>query len=97
MPYVWVYESAFVVNFYTKKGNISRKDGSQHLKALFDLSTIVRGEELPDDLYQFSNEFGLSSYAASYILLARQAQCQIATLDKKIVTVSKKLDIPVFE
>ncbi len=97
VPYVWVYESAFVVNFYTQKGNISRKDGAQHLKALFNLSTIVRGEELPDELYQFSSEFGLSSYDAAYILLARQVQCQIATLDKKIITVSKKLEIPVFE
>ena len=93
VPYVWVYEASFVVNFYTKKGSILIKDSINHLNSLFDLCLVVRGEETPKELFDFANTHCLSTYDSSYVMLALQQTKIIATLDKEIIRESKSLKL----
>ena len=96
VPYIWVYEASFVVNFYTKKGKVSHADSRKHLDSLFDLCQVIRGEETPKELFYFANTNGLSSYDSSYLMLAIQQKLPIATLDKEIIRISENLNVPVF-
>lgn len=92
VPYVWVYESAFVTHFYVKKRALSYSDATSRLDALFELATVIRGEEIPSHLLDFANSSGVSSYDASYLLLATNQECPLATLDKKLRKACKKLN-----
>ncbi len=96
VPYIWVYESSFVVSFYQRKELITVEEATKHLDALFELCTVVRGEERPKVLFHFANEHKLSSYDSSYILLTQQAGCSIATLDKTMIKATMKLELKVF-
>lgn len=96
VPYIWVYEASFVVNYYTKKGVISFEQGITHLDSLFDLCSVIRGEETPGDLYDFANTHNLTTYDASYAMLALHQVVTIATLDKEIIRVFGTLNLEVF-
>ena len=93
VPYIWVYEASIVVNFYKKKGDISVTTAKKHLKSLFDLCHVIRGEETPEVLFDFSNNHALTSYDSSYVMLALHYNIEIATLDKEIIRESKNLNI----
>lgn len=45
VPYLWVYEAAFVVHYYVKQGKVSHENSLKHLDALFDVCDVIRGEE----------------------------------------------------
>lgn len=96
VPYIWVYEASFVVNFYTKKELILYDKSIKHLDSLFDLCSVIRGEEKPKELFIFANKYKLSSYDASYVMLAQQQQAPIATLDKGKIKAAKNIDIVIF-
>ncbi len=97
VPYIWVYEASFVVSFYTNKGNISTKESLNHLNSLFDLCLVIRGEETPKELYEFSTHHKLSSYDSSYTMLAVNQSSLIATLDKEIIRAAKGLNLIIFK
>lgn len=96
VPYIWVYEASFVINYYAKKGIVSYEEGMKHLDSLFDLCSVIRGEETPSELFDFSNTHGLSAYDSSYVMLALQQTRSIATLDKEIVGASGRLNLEIF-
>ncbi|GEM_PF-513283 len=96
VPYVWVYESSFVVNYYAKKGTVSHQDSMKYLATLFDLCWVIRGEETPCKLFDFANSHGLSTYDASYVILALQQKCALATLDKEIIRAAENLPFNIF-
>ena len=79
VPYLWVNEASFVVNYYTKKGMVSFEESMTHLNSLFDLCTVIRGKETPSELFDFANTHGLSTYDSSYAMLALQQAQPIAT------------------
>ena len=95
-PSIWVYEAAFVVNYYAKKDSVSYETSMNHLDSLFDLCTVIRGEQTPAMLFDMSHTHNLSAYDASYVLLALQQNCPIATLDKAIIAVSEPLNLKLF-
>ena len=97
VPYIWVYESAFVASYYTTQNLITYEDTINRLNALFELSTIIRGEEPPGQLFDFSQSYGVSSYDASYILLAKHRDCPLATLDSKMQEACKKFSGSLYE
>ncbi len=96
VPYIWVYEASFVVNFYAKKRIVSYGESISYLDSLFDLCSVIRGEETPSELFDFSNTHGLSAYDSSYVMLALQQMRAIATLDKGIVGASVRLNLEIF-
>lgn len=96
-PYIWVYEAAFVSHYYTKQQAIRYDEAITCLDALFELSTIIRGEETPSQLLEIADAYSVSSYAAAYLLLAKQHDCPLATLDKKMQKACKKAKGKLFE
>jgi predicted nucleic acid-binding protein len=95
VPYVWVYESAFVVNFYVGQGDLEWRHGTNHLNSLYDLCTVAIDKVPPAGLFEFSHVHGISSYDAAYLLLAQSQDLPIATLDKKMRRVAKKLGMAI--
>lgn len=92
VPYIWVYESAFVTHYYVKQKAVTYDDATSRLDALFELSTVIRGEETPSQLLDVARSYTVSSYDASYLLLAKQQECPLATLDKKMRKACKQFD-----
>lgn len=97
VPYLWVYESAFVTHYYVKQKSISYEDAMSRVGALFELSTVIRGKETPAQLLHAARSKGVSSYDASYLLLAGELDCPLATLDKKMRKAFKKSGGSLFE
>ncbi len=97
VPYLWVYESAFVTHYYTRQQAISEEDATSRLEALFELSTVIRGEERPSQLLAFAQSYAVSAYDASYLLLAQQQECPLATLDKKMQEACKAFNGRLYE
>lgn len=89
-PYIWVYEAAFVTHYYTRQKALDYAEAISRLEALFELSTVIRGEESPAQLLEVAAAYNVSSYDAAYLLLAKQHNCPLATLDKKMQKAFKK-------
>ena len=58
---------------------------------------MIRGEETPRSLYEFSFRYGSSAYDTANIMLAIKQSCPIATLDKTIIKLSDKVKYTLFE
>jgi len=97
VPYIWVYESAFVVEYYLRRDAKRYDECLEQLTWLFNLSMVIRGEEIPASLYDFSYTHGVSTYDSAYAMLALNQFCPIATLDKKIIKASDKAKFTLFE
>ena len=97
VPYIWVYEAAFVVERYSKRNEMAYEQFTTQLSWLFDLSLVIRGEEIPADLYEFSHRYSVSVYDAAYVMLALKQSCPIATLDKTIIKIADKAKYRLFE
>ena len=93
VPYIWVYEAAYVVSHYAQEGQIDIKGAVNRLNSLSDLCTVVIDKVSPSTLFDFASIHKLSTYDAAYLMLARTSVCAIATLDKKMLRVAKKLGI----
>jgi len=97
VPYIWVHESAFVVEYYSRRDKLAHDPCVDQLTWLFDLCTVVRGNETPATLYEFSHTQGVSAYDAAYAMLALGQSCPIATLDKKLIKASGRAKYLLFE
>ena len=58
---------------------------------------MIRGEETPRSLYEFSYRCGFSAYDIANIMLAIKQSCPIATLDKTIIKLSDNVKYILFE
>jgi predicted nucleic acid-binding protein len=95
VPYIWVYESSFVVNYYVGQGSLEGSEAVSHLESLFDICTVIADREPPATLFMFSRAYGISTYDAAYLILARAQNSPLATLDKKMRRVARKLGIDI--
>lgn len=96
VPYLWLHEAAFVVNFYAISESIEWETCMNQLNSLFDLCTVVITEESPSKIFQFANYYKISSYDSAYLMLADLEKSPIATLDKKMTKVAKMLKLKLF-
>jgi len=96
VPYIWVHESAFVVEYYSRRDKRAHDQWLDQLTWLFDLCTVVRGDQTPTNLYEFSRRQGVSAYDAAYAMLALGQACPIATLDKMLIKASGRAKYIVF-
>jgi predicted nucleic acid-binding protein len=95
VPHIWVYESSFVVNYYVNRGELESAEATRHLDALFNFCSVTVDRETSTALFEFSNTLGVSTYDAAYLMLAQAQNSALATLDKKMRRVAKKLDIQI--
>jgi predicted nucleic acid-binding protein len=77
------------------EGALGTAQATDHLNALYDLCTVVIDREPPAMLFDFSRSHGVSAYDAAYLMMALSQGSQIATLDKKMRQVARKLDIEI--
>ncbi len=84
VPSLWIYEASNVIATYVKRNQIEESIGLKRLMMPFEACNIV--EFKPDlvELTQIAIRYNLSSYDATYLNLASQLNCALATLDKKL-------------
>lgn len=97
VPYIWVYESSFVVNYYVGQDDLDGTEAIRHLDSLFDLCTVTTDRQTPATLFQFSHAHGISTYDAAYLMLAGAQTSPLATLDKKMRRVARKIKVELLQ
>lgn len=95
VPPLWVQEVANVLLVAVRRGRLDKGKALEFVSYL-DMLDIRVSEETPDMavmqwLIEFGLEHGLSSYDASYLLLAITEGLPLATLDKRLADVAGKL------
>ena len=95
VPNIWVYESSFVVSYYFNQHLLPAADARRHLEYLFDVCTVISDGVTPVALFEFSQLHRISTYDAAYVLLAQNQVSSLATLDKKMRRVARKLGIAI--
>lgn len=97
VPYLWTYEAANVVAYYVREGDLKYSEAINSLRALNNLYSIsIDRGETPMALFEVAELHGVTAYDASYLLLARSEGLPLATLDKKMRKVAKRMNIELF-
>ena len=96
VPYLWVYEAAHVVAGYVDRGDLNPQASGDALMAFQEYFTILIGRESAAELSEFSRTHKLSAYDAAYLMLAKTLSAPLATLDKQMRKVAKKLGVALF-
>lgn len=87
VPNLWALEAANVTAKALRKGHISQAEASQFLALIGELDIEPDGrthERALGETLNLANQYGLSSYDASYLELALRSGLQVATVDKDL-------------
>lgn len=95
VPNIWVYESSFVVSYYFNQHVLPVAHARRHLEYLFDVCRVMSDGVTPAALFEASRLHRISTYDAAYVLLAQNYACSLATLDKKMRRVARKIGIAI--
>lgn len=98
VPSIWPLEVVNVLLVAERKKRLSEADSVRFITLLSQLPIIVehqRPERLMKDLLALARSNNLSSYEASYLDLSMRKGIPIATVDTRLITASKKTDIPI--
>ncbi len=88
------YEFANVMWKTAKYQGLSTSD----VRAFFTLVESLEIERYKTDamqLFSYATKTGLTAYDASYLLLAKKYNCEIATFDKELLAVAEKEGVKV--
>lgn len=96
VPVLWVYEAAFVVQYYVKQDALACMEAHNHLSALFNVLTVMQETFDPGSYFETGHAQGLSAYDSVHLKLAGVHGLPLATLDKKMKKVAEKIGVPVF-
>ena len=93
VPNLWALEAANVISKGIRKGNITQAEASQFIALLSELDI----QPDPDthnhamgDTLALAQQYGLSSYDASYLELALRKGVRLATVDKDLAQAARK-------
>ncbi|MBL7205310.1 MAG: type II toxin-antitoxin system VapC family toxin [Desulfobacteraceae bacterium] len=98
VPSIWPLEVVNVLLVAERKKRLSEADSVRFITLLSQLPIIVeheRPERMMKDLLALARSNNLSSYDASYLDLSMRKGIPIATLDTRLITASKKTNIPI--
>ena len=98
VPSIWPLEVVNVLLVAERKKRLSKADSVRFITLLSQLPIIVeheRPERTMKDLLALARSNNLSSYDASYLDLSMRKGIPIATLDTRLITASKKTEIPI--
>jgi len=98
VPSIWPLEVVNVLLVAERKKRFSEADSVRFITLLSQLPIIVeheRPERRMTDLLALARSNNLSSYDASYLDLSMRKGLPIATLDTRLITASKKTNIPI--
>ncbi|MBI3577763.1 type II toxin-antitoxin system VapC family toxin [Candidatus Gottesmanbacteria bacterium] len=82
-PDILLYE---ISNVLAHKSSLSRGEGQKAWKnfLLFDISFVSVTKDSASEYFAISEQFGISSYDAAYVALAKTKNTQLITADKKL-------------
>ena len=98
VPTLFIAEAANVISRALKAGVITRIDSASHFDLINQMDAQVVGAELTQDVMNVALKAfdeGLSSYDATYLLLAQRLACPLATLDKDLRRAAIKSGVPI--
>ena len=98
VPSIWPLEVVNVLLVAERKKRLNEADSVRFITLLSQLPIIVaheRPERMMKDLLALGRSNNLSSYDASYLDLSMRKGIPIATLDTRLITASKKTNIPI--
>lgn len=96
VPSIWCYEIANVLLSCKKRNRLDDKQINKITNLIYKLPIDIENNNLHfihDNVFNIASLNELSIYDASYIELAIRFNCSIATLDKKLIYVAKKLNV----
>lgn len=96
VPSIWCYEIANVLLSCKKRNRLDDKQINEIANLIYKLPIDVENNNLHfihNNVFNIASLNELSIYDASYIELAIRFNCSIATLDKKLIDVAKKLNV----
>ncbi|RLF61158.1 MAG: VapC toxin family PIN domain ribonuclease [Thermoplasmata archaeon] len=96
VPSIWPLEVVNVLLVAERRKRISIAAGVRFLSLLTQLPIIVEyepPERMMKNLLDLARANKLSSYDASYLALAMQKGIPLATLDNKLMTAAKNVDV----
>lgn len=96
VPSLWVYELTNVLFVAEKKGRIKKVDTISFLNFIKFLPINIENSSydiVTKDALAISREHNITIYDASYIELAIRKNLPIASFDKELVNISKKIGI----
>lgn len=86
VPKLWITEilSSFLIG--VRRSRISPQDAKDIVESLKDMPIDFVDMDLDDNIkvFDLAKEYGLSSYDATYLYLARKLNLPLATLDEKL-------------
>jgi len=98
VPSIWPLEVVNLLLVAERRKRLSEADSVRFITLLSQLPIIVeheRPERMMKDLLALARSNNLSSYDASYLDLSMRKGIPIATLDPRLITASKKTNIPI--
>lgn len=95
VPALWWYEISNALHIIVKRGRLSHQQASEALEVCRSIKNFLMVEpvEYNATIFQLAQAHNLTAYDATYLDLALQQQIGLASLDKQLNTVSKKLGI----
>lgn len=99
VPILWWYEITNVLVVATRRNRITQMDMERILSLLdqFNFKTDYwDGTSYSHEIYETAQLYILSAYDAAYLELASRKNCNLASLDKKLVEAAQKAGIKAF-
>ena len=96
VPSLWCYELSNVLLSSKKRNRINDNQINEIVNLIYDLPVEIENINfcyIQNNIFNIANDNNLSAYDASYLELAIRFNCSLATLDKKLIDVAKKLNV----
>lgn len=96
VPSLWCYELSNVLLSSKKRNRINDNQINEIVNLIYDLPVEIENINfyyIQNNIFNIASDNNLSVYDASYLELAIRFNCSLATLDKKLIDVAKKLNV----
>ena len=96
VPSLWCYELSNVLLSSKRRNRINDNQINEIVNLIYDLPIEIENINfyyIQNNIFNIANDNNLSVYDASYLELAIRFNCSLATLDKKLIDVAKKLNV----
>lgn len=96
VPSLWCYELSNVLLSSEKRNRINDNQINEIVNLIYNLPLEIENINfcyIQNNIFNIANDNNLSVYDASYLELAIRFNCSLATLDKKLIDVAKKLNV----
>jgi|TARA_B110000908_G_C10040656_1_gene351643 predicted nucleic acid-binding protein len=96
VPSIWSYEVSNVLLSCKKRNRADEKQINKIANLIYKLPLETENNNfkfIQNNVFNIASSHGLSIYDASYLELAVRFNCSLATLDKKLIDIAKKVNV----